>query len=317
MTKRRYVKDIPLTRQKSNPVEEYDRYKFRQEDTKGLSFWADIERGTDIERESPVNFLLIVLCVCLMSVGGWFVYRWMSADSPMILPVLKPESSHYRVRPENAGGISVPYQDTMVYNQDRSQGERVMPPQEFYYAQEQKRQDQGSHSPQTAPEQPYQHPPASAIATPQKQEEEEYARTQSVSSRSYQKDPLVSQRQRNVEEPRGETGYIEPPAHPQQRQDPSLSRTSVPRTEEEVLSSLEEDVFHIQVGFFKSQRIANRELTRLKKRHGRLLADYDLDMQTMGQGRTRILIGPFYSRTQALSIAMRLGHRSRVIKETR
>ncbi len=309
---------------KSPPIIEKDRMKSFYDKKKRNYFWSEIERENENEEESPFQFLFIAFSLCLFSAGGWFAYQWFFQNDNTIIPAISPQSETYRIQPEDRGGIAVPYQDKMIYDPNKNQGERVMQPQEFYYSQHQEIKK--------------------PISADQKQEQSPQINNNQASQQDHSQlntRPLPKDERASLVQAKGfennnsphdfidkQTTKIEPDLF--NNEDQSFDQNANQsreggasfeqkedgkKTENDLMSEIQDDVFQIQLGFFKSSKIAARELARIKKRHARLLLDYDCEIQNLKNGRLRILIGPFYSRTQALSIAMRLGHRSRVIKE--
>jgi hypothetical protein len=104
---------------------------FKRPDSRSASNEDEIEWQ---ERQSPINFVLIIgiLFVCL--VVGWFGYRWYSNNTYGQPPVLQPDQGPFKVRPENPGGMVIPHQDKLVYGRlvpDQYQPvERLLPPPE-------------------------------------------------------------------------------------------------------------------------------------------------------------------------------------------
>lgn len=67
------------------------------------------------DRQSPLNFVILASLVILLTVLGWFTFRWMTTSYSGEPPVITAEDAPFKVKPENPGGILVPHQDKLVY----------------------------------------------------------------------------------------------------------------------------------------------------------------------------------------------------------
>ena len=66
----------------------------------------------------------------------WYAYQWGAGSvAPEELPVIRAETAPSKIRPENPGGLEVPYQETLALNEmqpdpAKPQVERLLPPPE-------------------------------------------------------------------------------------------------------------------------------------------------------------------------------------------
>jgi cell division protein FtsN len=112
---------------------------------KNLGFWSHQERYEEEEslpedewqeeRQSPMTYAFAVSILVILSVSGWFLYRWISPTSQGDIPVIQAEEGPYKVRPESPGGMVIPHQDKLVYGrltapQNTPQVEHLLPPPE-------------------------------------------------------------------------------------------------------------------------------------------------------------------------------------------
>lgn len=67
------------------------------------------------ERQSPINFVLIVSVFVILCVIGWFGYRWANQTHMSDPPIIAADPTPFKVRPENPGGMIIPHQDKLVY----------------------------------------------------------------------------------------------------------------------------------------------------------------------------------------------------------
>lgn len=67
------------------------------------------------DRQSPLNFVILASLVILLTVLGWFTYRWMTTSYTGEPPIITAEDTPFKIKPDNPGGIVVPHQDKLVY----------------------------------------------------------------------------------------------------------------------------------------------------------------------------------------------------------
>lgn len=105
--------------ERENPKEEYHHGK----DIRNLGFFKEQERQFTQsedeeewqERQSPINFVLISCIFVILCVVGWFGYRWAVKPMSGEPPLITAETTPFKVRPENPGGMVIPHQDKLIY----------------------------------------------------------------------------------------------------------------------------------------------------------------------------------------------------------
>lgn len=119
------------------------------DDVRHLAFWHEaVEdeestprqqpgRETDgdwQDRQSPMTFAFIIAILVVMSASGWFLYRWLSPQTPASPPLITADEGAFRVRPDHPGGMVIPHQDKLVYGRlspaTSPQIEHLLPPHE-------------------------------------------------------------------------------------------------------------------------------------------------------------------------------------------
>lgn len=269
------------------------------------NFWDEMNGQT--EEDSPIQFLIIAFILCIFSIGGWFVYHFYTQNSADVIPVVTPATQNYYAQSVEQGGIKVPHQEKMIFHPQKKQGSSIM---ESEYAEN---EDTGGAC----------HIHCSCVEKSTREDRQQPIPQNNPYSVSSHTPPLPAKPYENYQNnpPR----VSPPPPHPQEiKHTSSSAEPAVPKTshskpqknkEKLIESVIDEDVFQVQFGSFKNAQIASRELARLKKRHSYLLRDYDFEFLHKKNAEVSVLIGPFYSRTQALSVAIKLGNRAQVIKE--
>lgn len=141
-------------------------YSRRNQDTqkiKNLSFWENtdsdaVDEEEWTERQSATPFILVMIILVVASTLLWFMFQWASGENTSAPPIIPADTTPFKVRPNNPGGMMIPHQDKLVYgrlSQDASQPiERLLPPPEQPMA----------HPPMAAP--PYQPPYAQGQGYP-------------------------------------------------------------------------------------------------------------------------------------------------------
>lgn len=67
------------------------------------------------ERQSPINFVLVIGIFVILCVIGWFGYRWAHQTHTGQPPIIAADPTPFKIRPENPGGMVIPHQDKLVY----------------------------------------------------------------------------------------------------------------------------------------------------------------------------------------------------------
>jgi cell division septation protein DedD len=76
--------------------------------------------------------ILVVLVMALFAGGLWYAYDRARNRAPGDVPLIRADITATKTRPEQPGGMAVPDQDKLVYNQGRGQPqvEKLLPPPE-------------------------------------------------------------------------------------------------------------------------------------------------------------------------------------------
>ncbi len=93
-----------------------------RDDLKGLGFWHNEESDAqyddseaDVDRPSPLKFIVAITGLVFICTVTWLAYRWISLPTSDTPPLIQAETDPYRVRPENPGGTDFPHQDKLIY----------------------------------------------------------------------------------------------------------------------------------------------------------------------------------------------------------
>lgn len=106
---------------------------------KNLSFWGNTDQQVNQEeewtqRQSLTPFILVMIVLVVAVTLLWFLYKWASGDNSNTPPIIAADTTPFKIRPENPGGMMIPHQDKLVYgrlSQNASQPiERLLPPPE-------------------------------------------------------------------------------------------------------------------------------------------------------------------------------------------
>jgi hypothetical protein len=145
---------------------------------KRLSFWSNSDPEPDgegdwEERQSPSTFILAIVILVVAVTLSWFMFRWLSGGNTGVPPVIQADTTPFKVRPDNPGGMMIPHQDKLVYGRlspDSSPPvERLLPPPEQLMAEPQypdQRQAQPYGPPPPAYPPPSQYPQGSGYPPP-------------------------------------------------------------------------------------------------------------------------------------------------------
>ncbi|MFC4351293.1 SPOR domain-containing protein [Fodinicurvata halophila] len=252
----------------------------------------------------------------LLAIGGlvlfagivWYAYSWGRSDGASeAIPVVQAPEGAEKERPENPGGMEVPYQDTLVLNPGNSENEdesveRLLPPPEEPVERSEEsdvaataadatgeteapEETAGSETSQDAqesqetPVQEDQTDPADSEAQDTAQPEEQPAEME---------DSATSQ----TAEISGETDVPEPAGD-----DPEAAAQGDPGTQDTADSSQTvADAFRIQLAAVRSNEAAQAEWQRLQNKHEELLGPLSLNIERADLGEQgvyyRIQAGP-------------------------
>lgn len=94
----------------------------QRDDLRGLGFWHNEESDAqyddseaDVDRPSPLKFIVAITGLVFICTITWLAYRWISLPTSDTPPLIQAETDPYRVRPENPGGTDFPHQDKLIY----------------------------------------------------------------------------------------------------------------------------------------------------------------------------------------------------------
>ncbi|HLD95234.1 MAG TPA: hypothetical protein VI959_01145, partial [Alphaproteobacteria bacterium] len=98
--------------------EDYEEENWQEEDSKG-----------------PMRYVLAIAILVIVTVLGWFGFRWLTGNSSSYPPLIQAEQGPFKVRPDNPGGMLIPHQDKLVYRRLTPGGgnepaEQLIAPQE-------------------------------------------------------------------------------------------------------------------------------------------------------------------------------------------
>ena len=89
---------------------------------------------TDIRPRRRLRGPLLVVVVMALSAGGlWVAYNSSQTRAPGDVPVIQADQGTTKTRPQQPGGMAIPDQDKLVYNQGKGppQVEKLLPPPEI------------------------------------------------------------------------------------------------------------------------------------------------------------------------------------------
>ncbi len=106
----------------------------------GDSSEGGTDPGSGAARRGGVPMRLLWGTVVVLAAVGfaavlWYAYLWGVGDEESVeLPVIRAEAGPEKVKPEDPGGLQVPYQDQLVLDRESGEGtmrvERLLPPPE-------------------------------------------------------------------------------------------------------------------------------------------------------------------------------------------
>jgi cell division septation protein DedD len=79
-----------------------------------------------------LRIILVAVVMTLFAGSLWYAYDHVRSRSPGEVPLIRADISATKARPEQPGGMAIPDQDKLVYNQGRAQPqvEKLLPPPE-------------------------------------------------------------------------------------------------------------------------------------------------------------------------------------------
>jgi cytoskeletal protein RodZ len=273
---------------------------------------ARLQRISRRGRTLPALLVLVAIGAFVAIV--WWAYRTANqTDAPTELPVVEAEPGEEKVRPESEGGLDVPNQDKLIYEQlgqgeQTAEVERLLPPPEEPIeppappAPSESAPDTAALTPppppQEVPEAVEGEAPAGEAAVPP-------AETEAVPAAGGEADtaeaqpPVVPAPEPAVE------AAPEPAAEPATEAAPAA-----PAPEEPAAQVAAAGAFRIQLASVKSEADAQKEWTRLQKTHADLLGALTPTIQRADLGAQgifyRIQGGPLANREAAASLCEQL-----------
>lgn len=319
-------------------------YSRRHQDTqkiKNLSFWdnadsEDVDEDEWTERQSATPFILVIVILVVVSTLLWFMYQWASGENSGIPPIIPADTTPFKVRPDNPGGMMIPHQDKLVYgrlSQDTSQPiERLLPPPEHPmaappyqppYPQGQQGQGQGYALPNPPPPPNYapnpsaqgvQPQPAPQYAPPPQQPYPPFQ-----AQPAYPQQPLPAQGQPPYPAPQAQVPYGPPPTSMPPAALPTIPMTPpqpIPQPENQKISTVEEikpasdeddaDDTAAHDGQNELDQLIAREAEKPLKRSAKKNPGKLTQPTTMGLGKHKVQIASLPSRAMAENEMKRL-----------
>jgi hypothetical protein len=234
-------------------------------------------------------------------------------------PLIKAEQQPYKVKPEEPGGMAVPHQDKLIYNEvspkaqpgTAKPAEKLMPPPEAPMPRPAPPAPAPAAPAEVAPggqqpgagDQPVAQPPKEAAA----------AATETAPAAAAQPAPAPSAQSAATSTTSEQAGQAteKPPAAPGQESANEPTAAAKGKTPPQVASKGGPGEWRIQLGAVRSPEEAQREWARLKGTHAELLQPLSLSVvrAELGEGKGtyyRIQGGPLPDRDAASSLCERL-----------
>lgn len=266
--------------------------------------------------------LLVLLALGAFAAIVWWAYRSANPPgSPGEVPVVEAEPGEEKVRPESEGGMDVPNQDVLIYNQLGQSGgeqgdvERLLPPPEEPLAPPappavEAAPDTAALTPPPPPQDSAPAGEAAADAAPDAASDAPGAAgPEAVQPDTADTAPSAPAPQETVTEPApAEAPEAESPAPAAAEPEPVPGPEPAPEPAPQVAAA--GDGFRVQLAAVKSEADARAEWTRLQKAHADLLGGLQPTIQRADLGAQgvfyRIQGGPLASREAAAALCDRL-----------
>lgn len=276
-------------------------------------------KGDDQEpRRRLIPAAITVIGLLLFAGIVWYAYSWGRSDGASeAIPVVQAPDEPEKERPENPGGLEVPYQDTLVLNPGNGQGEeqdaeRLLPPPEEPVEREQTDSEPEGQELETAEQD----------TTP----EEESSDSESARVTDSDEDSEASVEEvEQVEAPQDEEGSQveegESNESPEAQEETSDSEGSEDESDSETGETAPEDdtgeettdssdtvaeAYRIQLAAVRSTEAAEAEWQRLQAKHEDLLGELSLNIERAELGEQgvyyRIQAGPLPDKQAADSL---------------
>jgi cell division septation protein DedD len=112
--------------------------------------------------------VLVVLVMAVSAGGLWLAYTRESSRAPGEVPLIQAEPGATKTRPQQPGGMAIPDQDKLIYNQGKGppQVEKLLPPPETPLPSPASSPEEATAAPPAAPPQAAGAPPAPIPAAP-------------------------------------------------------------------------------------------------------------------------------------------------------
>jgi len=86
-------------------------------------------------RRWPIVLATVVVVLAVAAGAGWYAYDRASAPAPGEVPLIRADSAPIKRKPDDPGGLKVPYRDKLVYaiigdDGEPQRAERLLPPPE-------------------------------------------------------------------------------------------------------------------------------------------------------------------------------------------
>jgi cell division septation protein DedD len=284
---------------------------------------ARLQRMSRRGRTLPA--LLVLVAVGAFVAIVWWAYRTANqADAPAELPVVEAEPGEEKVRPESEGGLDVPNQDKLIYEQlgqgeQTAEVERLLPPPEEPIEPPAPPQETAEPAPDTTvltPPPPPQEVPEAVDSGEVSPEGTAAPAADGAAAPEAEPEPDVAEAAPPVvpaPEPEAapeaapETTAAEPAPAPE-------AAPAAPAPEEPVQQVAAAGAFRIQLAAVKSEADAQKEWTRLQKAHADLLGALTPTIQRADLGAQgifyRIQGGPLANREAAAALCEQLKAKS-------
>jgi cell division septation protein DedD len=239
--------------------------------------------------------LLGALALVCLALGIFFGYSWFfGGGKDGELPVVQAMDDPVKVKPENPGGLEVPYQDQLVLNQEGADGEgepvveRLLPPPE---------------APQPPPREP-----ATLAPLPRPSPAPAAPATGEIAVAA----PRPDQSSQIVEAPmpdQSELVVVAPMSTGETSQVPAPPKPAKTQTAEALGTAPAKGSYVVQLGSFTSTAGSKQAWTRLQRAHRELLGDMSLFVQkAVVNDRTyfRVQAGPMPNRATAMDMCAQL-----------
>ena len=295
------------------------------DDLRGLGFWHNEESDAqyddseaEVDRPSPLKFIVAVTALVFICTVTWLAYRWISLPTSDTPSLIQAETDPYRVRPESPGGTDFPHQDKLIYGRlaptAEQPVERLLPAPEqsvimapTYAQPQQPAQQQQPGQPQGQPQQQYyaqqgqpQVAPAPAYVPanqPGQTQNQAVAQApmQPYPAQQYGGQPYPTQQAQpqpvQHQGPPDLNGLPQnQPQHYQQQmaQNPAtLMEQPAPATLDAAVNTPEVKTvpadtthYYLQLGSLPNEALAKKEKERLQKRYASELAGMDLSVKS-------------------------------------